>query len=237
MNKLARPAGVAAVAVLAILGLAACGSTTLKGPEVASQMKSEALAPKGVMDANVRCPAEIEAKAGAVIECSVTSEGTKGDVTAKIDDDEGTLSDYKANVDAIQLALIEKNAEEKESSLSQVDCPSSSKPEKGATFFCTGKISGSGFGVVVVNQTAEDSSVRVRLQRRKLKTARLTQNLEKAVEKRYPGINVNATCPTSLESRKGQVISCTVKNPANGRQATLRFRQKTSAADSFVPLK
>ncbi|MDQ3587112.1 MAG: DUF4333 domain-containing protein [Actinomycetota bacterium] len=237
MTQLVRRTVVAVAALLAVLGLAACGSTKLKGPQVASQMKSEALAPKGVTNATVNCPAETEAKAGAVIECSVTSDGKKGDVTAKVADDEGTLSDYKANVDEIQLALIEKNAEEEESGLSQVNCPSSSKPKKGATFFCTGKIPGSGFGVVVINQTAEDSSVKVRLQRRRLKTAKLTQNLEKAVEKRFPGINVNASCPKRLESRKGQVISCTVKNPANDRQATLRFRQKTSEADSFVPIK
>ena len=237
MNNLVRGAAVAVTAVLAILGLAACGSTKLKGPQIASQMKSEALEPKGVSGATVSCPAETEAKAGAVVECSVSSGGKKGDVTARIADDEGTLRDYKADVDAIQLALIEKNAEEEQSGLSQVDCPSSSKPKKGATFFCTGKISGSGFGVVVVNQTAEDSSVKVRVQRRRLKTAKLTQNLEKAVEQRFPGINVNVSCPKSLESRKGQVISCTLKNPANGRQVTSRFRQKTSEANSFVPIK
>ncbi len=237
MNQLARRATAVLAAVLAVLGLAACGSTKLKGPQVASQMKSEALAPKGITDANVRCPAETEAKAGAAIECSVSSEGRTGDVTAKIADDEGSLSDYKANVDEIQLALIEQNAEEEESGLSQVDCPSSSKPRKGATFFCTGKISGSGFGVVIINQTAEDSSVKVKLQRRKLKTGGLTRSLEKQVEKLNPGVNAQATCPKLLESRKGQVIACTVRNPANGRQVTIRFRQNTSEANSFKPIK
>ncbi|MDQ3720195.1 MAG: DUF4333 domain-containing protein [Actinomycetota bacterium] len=237
MNELSRGAVVVLAALMAVLGLAACGSTKLKGPQVASQMKSQALAPKGITNATVSCPAETEAKAAAVIECSVASEGKKGDVTAKIADDEGTLSDYKADVDEIQLALIEQNAEEEEPGLSQVDCPSSSKPRKGATFFCTGKISGSGLGVVIINQTAEESSVKVRLQRRKLKTGGLTRSLEKQVEKLNPGVNAQATCPKLLESRKGQVIACTVRNPANGKQVTIRFRQNTSEANSFKPIK
>jgi len=229
MNKLARPAGVAAAAVLAVLGLASCGSTKLKGPQVASQVKSEALAPKGITKATVNCPAEIEAKAGAVVQCSLTSEGKKGDVTAKIADDEGTLSDYEADVDEIQLALIEQNAEEEESGLSQVDCPSSSKPKKGATFFCTGKISGSGFGVVIINQTAEDSSVKVRLQKRKLRTSQIERNITKAVKKR--GINAQVSCPGTVTSQKGSVFRCSVRNPANGKQITIVARQKDSVGN------
>jgi len=229
MNKLARPAGVVAAAVLAVLGLASCGSTKLKGPQVASQMKSEALAPKGITKATVNCPAEIEAKAGAVVQCSLTSEGKKGDVTAKIADDEGTLSDYKADVDEIQLALIEQNAEEEQSGLKQVDCPSSSKPKKGATFFCTGKIPGSGFGVVVINQTAEDSSVKVKLQKRKLRTGQIERNITNAVKKR--GINAKVSCPGTVTSQKGSVFRCTVRNPANGKQITIVAKQKDSAGN------
>jgi len=229
MSKLLRPAAVAAAAVLAVLGLAACGSTKLKGPQVASQMKSEALAPKGITNATVNCPAETEAKAGAIIECSLTSDGKKGDVTAKFADDEGTLSDYKADVDEIQLALIEQNAEEKASNLSQVDCPSSSKPKKGAIFFCTGKISGSGFGVVIINQTAEDSSVKVRLQKRKLRTSQIERNITKAVKKR--GINAQVSCPGTVTSQKGSVFRCSVRNPANGKQITIVARQKDSVGN------
>lgn len=237
MNELFRGAAVVLAALMAVLGLAACGSTKLEGPQVASQMKSEALRPKGITNATVSCPGEIEAKAGALIECSVASEGKKGDVRAKIADDEGTLGDYRPDVDEIQLALIEQNAEEEEPGLSQVDCPASSKPRKGATFFCTGKISGSGFGVVIINQTAESSSVKVKLQRRRLKTGGLTRSLEKQVEKLNPGVDAQARCPKLLESRKGQVIACTVRNPANGKQVTIRFRQNTSAANSFKPIK
>jgi len=229
MSKLVRPGAVAAAAVLTVLGLAACGSTKLKGLQVASQMKSEALAPRGVTNANVRCPAETEAKTGAVIECSVSAEGKKGDVTAKFADDEGTLSDYKPNVDEIQLALIEQNAKKEESNLSQVDCPSSSKPKKGATFFCTGKISGSGFGVVIINQTAEDSSVKVRLQKRKLRTSQIERNITKAVKKR--GINAQVSCPGTVTSQKGSVFRCSVRNPANGKQITIVARQKDSVGN------
>jgi hypothetical protein len=236
MNSNVRRAVMALTALLALLGLAACGSTKLKGQEVAAQMKSEALAPKGITDAKVSCPAETEAKAGATIQCSVTSDKRKGDVTAKISDDKGTLTDWKANVDKIQLALIEEKAQQEQSGLSQVDCPSSSKPEKGATFFCTGKIAGSGFGVVIVKQTSEDSNVRVSLQRRKLKTGAFVKNLERQVEKQVPGVNAQVSCPKNIESRRGQVIACTVKNPANGKQITLRYRQATSEADSFKPV-
>jgi len=228
MNKLARPALVAVAAVLAVLGLPACGSTKLKGPQVASQMKSEALAPKGITKATVNCPAEIEAKAGAVVQCSLTSEAKKGDVTAKIADDEGTLSDYKANVDEIQLALIEQNAEEEQSGLKQVDCPSSSKPEKGATFFCKGKIPGSGLGGVIIDQTAEDSSVKVRLQKRKLRTGQIERNITNAVKKR--GINAKVSCPGTVTSQKGSVFRCSVR-PANGKQFTIVAKQKDSAGN------
>jgi hypothetical protein len=237
MNRNTRRAAAPATALLAILALAACGTTKLTGQEVATQMKSEALAPKGITDAEVRCPPETEAKAGATIQCSITSGGKKGDVTARIADDKGTLSDHKANVDPIQLALIEKKAQQERGGLSQVDCPSSSKPEKGATFFCTGKIAGSGFGVVVIKQTSEASDVRVSLQRRKLKTGSFVKNLERQVEKQVPGINAQVNCPRNIESRRGQVIACTVRNPANGKQITLRYRQATSEADSFRPVK
>jgi len=224
-------------AVLALTGLAACGSTKLKGPEVATQVKTEALAPRGINDAKVNCPAETEAKAGTTIQCSVSAEGRKGTVTAKVVNDEGDLADFQPNVDEIQLANIEQSAEQEQGGLSQVDCPSSSKPKKGATFFCTGKIAGSGFGVVVIKQTNQEGDVRVSLQRRKLKTGSFVKRLERLVEKQVPGVNAQVTCPKNVESRRGQVIACTVRNPANGKQITLRYRQATSSADSFRPVK
>ena len=211
------------------VGLAACGTTTVTGPGLAAKMKSEALAPKGITNATVKCPAETEVKVNATVECSVTADGKKGNVTAKFADEEGALKDYNANVDDIQLALIEQNAEEAESGLSGVDCPSSSKPKKGATFFCTGKIAGSGFGVVIINQTAEDSSVRVRLQKRKLKTSQIERNITNAVKKR--GINAQVNCPDQVTSQKGSVFRCKVRNPANGKEITIVARQKDSAGN------
>ncbi len=159
----------------------------------------------------------------------MTADGKKGTVTAKFADEEGALTDYQANVDEIQLALIEQNAEEAESGLSQVDCPSSSKPKKGATFFCTGKIPGSGFGVVIIDQTAEDSSVRVRLQKRKLSTSQIEANITKAVKKR--GIDAQVDCPNQVTSQKGSVFRCKVRNPANGREITIVATQKDSAGN------
>ena len=228
MNNLARCAAIAAAALSAVL-LAACGSTKVTGPGLEAKMKSEALAPKGITNATVSCPAETEVKVGATVECSVTADGKKGNVTAKFADDEGALTDYQANVDDIQLALIEQNAEEAESGLSEVDCPSSSKPKKGATFFCTGKISGSGYGVVIIDQTAEDSSVRVRLQKRKLKTSQIERNITNAVKKR--GINAQVQCPSTVTSQKGSVFRCKVRNPANGKEITIIAKQKDSAGN------
>jgi len=177
----------------------------------------------------VKCPAETEVKVDATVECQVTADGKKGNVTAKFADDKGALKDVNANVDDIQLAVIEQNAEEAESGLSGVDCPSSSKPKKGATFFCTGKISGSGFGVVIIDQTAEDSSVRVRLQKRKLRTSQIERNITNAVKKR--GINADVDCPNTVTSQKGSVFRCKVRNPANGREITIVAKQKDSAGN------
>jgi hypothetical protein len=228
MKHLPRCAVGAAAVVSAVL-LAACGSTTVTGPGLEAKMKAEGLQPKGITDAQVSCPPETEVKVDATVECSVTADGKKGNVTAKFADEEGALKDVNANVDDIQLAVIEQNAEEAESGLSEVDCPSSSKPKKGATFFCTGRISGSGFGVVIIDQTAEDSSVRVRLQKRKLRTSQIERNITNAVKKR--GINAQVNCPNTVTSQKGSVFRCKVRNPANGREITIVAKQKDSAGN------
>lgn len=114
-----------------------------------------------------------------LIECAVKSGGSEGTVTATAGPVSAVaptgggyggattvpvpgVGDFKANVRDIQVDLIERNAQEEEPGLSQVACPSSSKPRKGATFSCTAKIPGGGFGVVIVDQTSEDSNVEVR---------------------------------------------------------------------------
>ncbi|HLM27347.1 MAG TPA: DUF4333 domain-containing protein [Thermoleophilaceae bacterium] len=231
MNNLARCAAIAAAALSAVL-LAACGSTKVTGPGLEAKMKSEALAPKGITNASVKCPAETEVKVGATVECSVTADGKKGNVTAKFADEEGALKDYNANVDDIQVALIEDNAEETTPGLSKVKCPSSTKPKKGGTYFCIGNIPESGFGVVTITQTSEDSSVRVRLQKRKLKTRNIENNIAKTVRKRFP--NAQVECPANVTSQKGSTFTCTVTNPANGRSAKIKFRQKDSEGNFDV---
>ena len=125
---------------LAALILAACGSTTVTGQGLAAKMESEALAPKGITNADGQVPGRDRGQGqGATVECAVTADGKKGNVTAKFADDEGALTDYQANVDDIQVALIENNAEEAGVAASpRSTCPASSKPKKGATFFCTG---------------------------------------------------------------------------------------------------
>ena len=80
--------------------------------------------------------------------------------------------------------------------------------------------------MVIIDQTAEDSSVRVRLQKRKLSTSQIEANITKAVKKR--GIDAQVDCPNKVTSQKGSVFRCTVRNPANGKQITIVATQKDS---------
>ncbi len=56
MNNLARYTALAGAAALSALILAACGSTTVTGQGLAAKMEAEALAPKGITNAEVKCP-------------------------------------------------------------------------------------------------------------------------------------------------------------------------------------
>jgi hypothetical protein len=192
-------------------------------------MKSEALAPKGITNATVQCPAETEVKVGATVECSVTADGKKGNVTARFADDKGGLTDYQLNAKKILIANLEKRIEEQQSNISGVACPSNIEPKAGGRYVCFGTISGSGLGKIAVTQTSEDGSVTVQAQKRKLRTNQIEQNITNAVKKR--GINAQVDCPNTVTSQKGSVFRCTVKNPANGRQITIIAKQKDSAGN------
>jgi Domain of unknown function (DUF4333) len=228
MKYLPRCAAGAAATVSAML-LAACGTTTVTGPGLEAKMKSEGLAPKGVTNATVQCPAETEVKVGATVECSVTADKNKGKITARFADDQGGLTDYQADVDKILIANLEKNIEEQESNITGVACPSNIKPKAGGRYVCFGTISGSGLGKIAVTQTSEDGSVTVSAQKRKLRTNHIEQNITKAVKKR--GINAQVDCPNTVTSQKGSVFRCKVRNPANGREITIVATQKDSAGN------
>lgn len=58
MTSYARAGGIAVVAVFALTGLAACGTERLSGKDVAAEARSKVLAPRGIIGARVRCPAE-----------------------------------------------------------------------------------------------------------------------------------------------------------------------------------
>ncbi len=177
-----------ALVLVFVYRLAGYFNLKLTGPQAAAQIKRGVLAPKGILHATVTCPAEIDLKtrflwwSGEIVECSVTFGDSKGTVTAKAVTwcqsdcaySGQTLGDFEADVDDIQLDVIEQKAQEAQPGLSRVDCPSSSKPRKGATFVCTGEL-GSGFGVVIVEQTSEDSNVAVRLLRSNLRTRRAAE--------------------------------------------------------------
>jgi hypothetical protein len=194
-----------------------------------AKMKSEALAPKGITNATVQCPAETEVKVGATVECSVTADGKKGKVTARFADDKGGLTDYQPDVNKILIANLEKNIEEQESNVSGVACPSNIKPKAGGRYVCFGTIKGSGLGKIAVTQTSEDGNVTVQAQKRKLTTGKIESNIRKAVQKQVPGATVN--CPANVTSQKGSVFRCTVRNPANGKQITIAATQKDSAGN------
>lgn len=238
MKKVSPRVLLVVVASLAVLGLAACGTTKLKGGEVASQVKSQALQPLGLEGSTVKCPAETEAKKGAKIECDVTSGKDKGTVLATVQDEEGKLGQFKPDVEKLQNAAIEKNARKEGASdgvAGKVDCPATTKPKKGAVYFCTAKIRGSGFGVVVVNQESEAGDVSVRVQRRKLRTAQIEANITKEVKKQ--GIDASVQCPDKVTSQKGSTFECTVRNPANGKQITIVATQKDDEGNFSLKVK
>jgi len=215
-------AAVAALALVAAAGLAACGTTKVKDTEVAEKVKSEVLQPRGITNATVRCPKETEAKKDAAIKCTVSSGKERGSVTATVLDDDGKLGRYQSDVDKLQLAVIERNASREGASkgvVGTVDCPDSSKPRAGATLFCVGRIRGASFGVVIVRQTDAASNVDVTVQRRRLRTAQIERNISRAV--RRQGINANVNCPDRVVAQRGSTFECTVRNPANGRQLTI----------------
>ncbi len=70
MKSYAGPGGIA-LAVSALTGLAACGTERLSGKDLAAEVRTNVLAPRGITGARVRCPAETEAEKDARIRCSV----------------------------------------------------------------------------------------------------------------------------------------------------------------------
>jgi len=244
------------LALASVPYLAGCGTATFKGPEVAAQVKSQVLSPKGITDATVICPAEVDIEpdylgdAEDSFECSVTSGDWKGTVTvtARVSSaGHHYLSDFKADVDSIQLDLIEENAQkDAQGRLSRVDCPSPGKPKKGAIFFCTGKISGGGFGVVVIDQTSEDSGVEVRLLRRKLRTRRAAQDAALLARSRYSGGVIEGARDISRarserELPRERAALCDAARATFGREppksvrtATIRLRRAAASVGDSV---
>ena len=227
-------AGPALVAVCALTGLAACGTEKLSDTDVADDVRTKVLAPRGITGARIKCPAETEAKKDKKIRCTVTDKDkNKGSVTATVLDEDGKLGRHKADVDKLQLAVVEKQAAETGRAKGiegDVDCPEGLKPKKGAVHICTADIEGSGTGIVLITQkdvAASDLEVTVR--RRRLRTAEIERNISKAVRKQ--GINADVTCPKRVVSQKGKSFECKVVNPANGRELTIVATQKDDAGN------
>ena len=240
MSSTTRLALVALAAVLATMGLAACGTKKLKDSEVADEVKSKALAPKGVEGARVTCPKETEAKKDAKIRCRVAdTDGNKGTVTATVLDEDGKLGRFSNDTEDLQRAVVEENATDEarsEGASGDVNCGEGTTPKKGAIYFCTAQIKGSGTGVVLVRQRTDRGDVEVTVRKRRLTTAKIERQIG-AQYKKQVGINVNVDCPSKVKSEVGSKFSCKVTNPANGRSQTIEATQKDAQGNFSLTVK
>ena len=240
MSDAMRLALVALTVPLAAGGLSACGAKKLKDSEVADEVKSKALAPKGVTGATVRCPKETEAKKDARIRCSVTdTDRNKGTVVATVLDDDGKLGKFGGDTADLQRAVIERNAATEarsQGATGDVNCGNRAKPKKGALYFCTTNIKGSGTGIVLVTQKDERGNVSVRVRKRRITTARIEKQIG-AQYKKQAGISVTVDCPSRVQSKVGAKFTCTVTNPANGRSQTIEATQRDTQGNFVLKIK
>ena len=239
MSKAIRAMLMALTLLLAAAGLSACGTEKLKDSDVADEVKSKALAPKGITGATVKCPKETEAKKDAKIRCSVTdAERNKGTVVATVLDEDGKLGKFGGDTADLQRAVIERNAtaEARSKGASKVSCGKGTKPRAGAIYFCTSNIRGSGTGIVLVTQKDERGSVSVRVRKRRITTARIEKQIG-AQYRKQAGISVTVDCPSKVQSRIGAKFTCTVTNPANGRSQTIEATQKDTAGNFSLKIK
>ena len=240
MSKKIRAALMALTLLLATAGLSACGTEKLKDSDVADEVKSKALAPKGITAATVRCPKETEAKKDAKIRCSVTdAERNKGTVVATVLDDDGKLGKFGGDTADLQRAVIERNATTEARSkgaTGEVSCGKGTKPRKGALYFCTTNVRGSGTAIALVTQKDERGSVSVRVRKRRITTARIEKQIG-AQYRKQAGISVTVDCPSKVQSRIGAKFSCTVTNPANGRSQTIEATQKDTSGNFSLKIK
>jgi hypothetical protein len=240
MSSTLRLAVAALAAVLATVGLSACGTKKLSDQDVADDVKSNALEPKGITGATVKCPSETEAKKDKRINCTVSdSERHKGQAIATVLDEDGKLGKFDTNVDDLQRAVVERNASEKGQSQGvsgDVSCGKGTTPKKGAIYFCTADIKGSGTGVLLVTQKDERGTVDVLVRKKRLTTAKIQKQIAAAYQKKA-GINVTVNCPGKVKSRIGATFSCKVTNPANGRSQTIVATQKDTEGNFSLKIK
>jgi Domain of unknown function (DUF4333) len=240
MSSTTRLMLLALAAVLATVGLSACGTKKLKDTEVADEVESKALAPKGVTGARVKCPAETEAKKDATIRCTVSDgEGNKGTVTATVLDDDGKLGRFDNDTEDLQRAVVERNASEEARTkgvTGDLSCGEGTTPKDGAIYICTGNVRGSGVGGVVVTQEDERGNVDVVVRKRRLTTAKIEKQIAAQYQKEV-GISVNVDCPGRVKSDIGSKFSCKVTNPANGRTQTIEATQKDAEGNFSLKVK
>ncbi len=240
MSNTMRPLMMGLTALSAAAALSACGTTKLEDSEVADEVKSKALAPKGITGATVRCPKETEAKKDAKIRCSVTdAERNKGTVVATVLDEDGKLGRFGGDTADLQRAVIERNATTQarsQGATGDVNCGAATKPRKGGLYFCTANIKGSGTGVVLVSQKDERGNVSVRVRKRRITTARIEKQVGAAYRKQA-GISVTVDCPSRVQSRVGAKFTCKVTNPANGRSQTIEATQKDTQGNFNLRIK
>jgi hypothetical protein len=224
-----RPAAVCLTALLATAGLTACGTEKVSESDAAKQVRTEALAPKGITGARVTCPSDTEAKKGATIRCSVAdSDSNKAVVVVPILDDKGKLGVPKGDTADMQRAVIERNATAKaktQGASGAVKCGEGTKPRKGAIYICTAPTRSSGTAAVLVTQKDERGQVNVLVRQKRLTTAKIQRQIA-AQYKKQVDITVKVKCPSRVKSRIGATFTCTVTNPANGKSQTIVATQR-----------
>ena len=84
-----------------VLGLAACGASTLSAEDVATGAE-DALEQEVGQRPDVSCPDDVEAKVGNETRCSLTAEGLDGEygVTVTITSVEGDTANFDVQVDS-----------------------------------------------------------------------------------------------------------------------------------------
>ena len=128
----------AAVAVLAVLALAACGEKTIDADKGEKFIRDTVAEQVGARVASVMCPEGVEAKKGGRFTCVVVGrDRTKGEVVARQKDDEGNVEINAPFLHVRQAeAVMANEIGSRVKADIEVACPEIVVVAKGETFTC-----------------------------------------------------------------------------------------------------